>query len=129
MPLVEVAVGILWADDSVWIQCRRTRDSLQDYWEFPGGKLEQRETPVAALKRELEEEVGTQPERLELLLVQNYSYPEAEVRIYFFLCRFCTRPKLEQGRWVRPTQLSQYQLPPANDAVVERILRLCDSQV
>jgi len=129
VPLVKVAVGILWADDSVWIQRRQTRDSLQDYWEFPGGKLEQGETPVAALKRELEEEVGVRPERPELLLVQDYSYPEREVQIHFFLCRLCTRPKLEQGRWVQPSGLSQYRLPPANEAVVVRILRLRDSRV
>ena len=123
MPLVEVAVGVLWADDRVWIQRRRTRDSLQDCWEFPGGKLEQRETPLAALRRELEEEVGVKPRRPELLLVQDYSYPEGEVRIHFFLCRFGAQPKLERGRWVTPKQLSSYPLPPANDAVVRKI---CD---
>ncbi len=128
VPLVEVAVGILWADDKVWIQRRRTRNSLENFWEFPGGKLEERETPLAALRRELEEEVGVRPRRPELLLVQDYSYPEGEVRIHFFLCRFGAQPKLEQGRWVAPTQLSSYRLPPANDRVVKRIQRLSDSR-
>ena len=125
MPLVEVAVGILWADDLVWIQRRRTRDSLEHYWEFPGGKLEQRETPLAALRRELKEEVGVKPRRPELLLVQDYSYPEGEVRIHFFLCRFGVQPKLEQGRWVAPNELSSHRLPPANDAVVKKICEQC----
>ena len=128
VPLVEVAVGILWADNLVWIQRRQTRDSLEDYWEFPGGKLKQRETPVAALKRELEEEVGVEPQRPQLLLVQDYSYPEQEIRIHFFLCRFGARPKLAHGRWVTPTQLRRYRLPPANNAVAEKIRHLRDSR-
>lgn len=126
--LVEAAVAILWADDKVWIQRRRTKDSLENFWEFPGGKLEERETPLAALRRELEEEVGVKPRRPELLLVQNYSYPDAEVRIHFFLCRFGAQPKLEQGRWVTPTQLNSYRLPPANHSVVKKIQRLCGSR-
>ena len=128
VPLVEVAVGILWAEDSVWIQRRRTRNSLQDYWEFPGGKLEGRETPLAALRRELKEEVGVTLRHPELLLVQDYSYPEHKVRLHFFLCRFDGLPKLAEGRWVTPTLLSDYRLPPANESVVKRIQRLSESR-
>ena len=128
MPLVEVAVGILWAEDSVWIQRRLTPDSLEHYWEFPGGKLERRETPLAGLKRELEKKWASKLSGPNFFLVQDHSYPEGEVRIHFFLCRLGVQPKLEPGRWVTPKELSRYRLPPANDAVVEKIQRLRNSR-
>ena len=124
MRVVEVAVGILWADGKVWIQRRKTQDFLKDYWEFPGGKLNPGETPLEALKRELQEEIGILPQRAEPLLVQGYSYPDRELRIHFFLCRLSSRASLPQGHWVAPAQLNRYRLPPANDVVIEEIQSL-----
>ncbi len=55
----KVAVGIVInSDREILISQRRSTSSLAGYWEFPGGKCEQDESPEKALVRELSEEVG-----------------------------------------------------------------------
>jgi 8-oxo-dGTP diphosphatase len=56
-PLVNVAVGILVADDgSILLTKRPLGKPYEGYWEFPGGKVEEGEEIVDALKREFVEE-------------------------------------------------------------------------
>ena len=54
-----VAAIFVRESDSKILVCQRKKDQpLPLKWEFPGGKIEPGEEPVAALKRELEEELG-----------------------------------------------------------------------
>lgn len=43
---------------SIWMQRRQEEGILKNLWEFPGGKIEFNESPKAAAKREVLEEVG-----------------------------------------------------------------------
>ena len=121
--VVRVAVALLCRPGLVWVQKRRATGNFDGYWEFPGGKVESGETPVAALRREILEETGIRlsGRPIQLFWVQDYQYPERRVRIYFFLCRAGrARPKC-QGRWVESEVLRQLQMPPANRAVIDAI--------
>ena len=64
MRLIEVAAGIIWRGGRFLAAQRPTDKPLEGYWEFPGGKLEARETPSEALARELAEAIlRTDPNR------------------------------------------------------------------
>jgi len=83
-PVVEVAVGVLLRPDGQFLLTSRPPGKVYEgYWEFPGGKLEAGETVEAALRRELQEEIGVtigpaHPWRVELV-----DYPHALVRLHF----------------------------------------------
>ena len=122
-PRVDVAVGILLSQGRVWIQPRRTRDSLMGCWEFPGGKLKPGEGPRAGLRREVLEELGLD---LSEYQVESYgrarhSYPEQTVDIRFFLCRLPSPPPLDTGRWVELSRLSACRFPPANRSIIRKL--------
>ena len=125
-PRVEVAVAILLSQGRVWIQPRRTRDSLRGCWEFPGGKLERGESAGEGLKREVREELGLDLSEhpVQLYGRARHSYPEQTVDIRFFLCRLPSPPSLDTGRWVEPSRLSTYRFPPANRSIVRKLLEM-----
>ncbi|MDA2930288.1 EamA family transporter [Acidobacteria bacterium AH-259-O06] len=122
-PKVEVAAAILRTDGKVWIQKRQSTDHLEGYWEFPGGKVDPDESPYQALRREIHEELGLELDATpcDPIHIQEYSYPEREVRVHFFLVQLDSDSPLGSGQWVRLDQLDQFTFPPANQAVIEKI--------
>lgn len=85
--MVDVAVGVLLRPDGAFLLTSRPPGkAYAGFWEFPGGKLEPGETVLAALARELHEELGifieptenTAPWKIEL-----FEYPHAKVRLHF----------------------------------------------
>ena len=120
---VDVVVAILLSQGRVWIQPRRTRDSLRGCWEFPGGKLKAGEGPRAGLRREVREETGLDLSefQVELYGKARHSYPEQTVDIRFFLCRLPSLPPLVSGRWVELSRISAYRFPPANRSIVRKL--------
>ena len=55
---VKVVAAVIKRDDGRILVARRSSGGIGGDWEFPGGKVEQGETPEAALERELYEELG-----------------------------------------------------------------------
>ncbi len=83
--IVDVAAGILLqADGRFLLASRPIGKPYAGYWEFPGGKLEAGETALAALKRELIEELGIRVTAATPWIVQTFTYPHATVRLHFF---------------------------------------------
>ena len=83
-PLTQVAVGILvQADGQFLLTSRPAGKSYAGYWEFPGGKLEQGETVVQALRRELVEELGVTIGDATVWKVTEHDYPHALVRLHW----------------------------------------------
>ncbi len=82
---VDVAVGVLIDAEGRFLLASRPAGKVYaGYWEFPGGKVESGETVLAALARELHEELGIRIGGAEPWQVELVDYPHARVRLHFF---------------------------------------------
>ena len=88
-PVLAVAAAVLWQrqeGDWRYLLGRRAPGQFYEgYWEFPGGKIEAGETPLAALQREMHEELGVvvETEHVRPWIRRHFVYPHAIVRIDF----------------------------------------------
>jgi 8-oxo-dGTP diphosphatase len=85
---INVAVGILMkANGDVLLGQRPEGKPYAGYWEFPGGKVEEGEAILDALKREFMEELGVQIISAEPWCGVEHIYPHAHVRLHFYISR------------------------------------------
>jgi mutator protein MutT len=125
---IQVAAGLIRDGAGRYLITRRRRGShLAGLWEFPGGKLEAGETPAAGLRRELEEELGAIFATGELVETVRWEYPDRVVVLHFFDCRLesgAIVPREEQAmEWVEPARLADYDFPPADRELIQRLKR------
>jgi 8-oxo-dGTP diphosphatase len=86
IPHVEVVAAVLMSRDGQHfvLACRPEGKVYAGYWEFPGGKIEAGETPLQALTRELQEELGIHVTEANPWIVRDFDYPHAKVHIRFW---------------------------------------------
>ncbi|MBI1417177.1 MAG: 8-oxo-dGTP diphosphatase MutT [Limimaricola sp.] len=114
------AVALIDVDNRVLLAQRPEGKSMAGLWEFPGGKVEEGETPEAALIRELHEElgIGTWSSCLAPLAFASHGYPDFHLLMPLFVCRrWEGTPHGHEGqtlKWVRPQALRDYPMPPAD---------------
>jgi 8-oxo-dGTP diphosphatase len=114
------AVALIDADGRVLLAQRPEGKAMAGLWEFPGGKVEQGETPEAALIRELHEElgIGTWASCLAPLTFASHAYPDFHLLMPLFACRkWDGTPQSREGqalKWVRPSDLRDYPMPAAD---------------
>ncbi len=124
-PLVLVAaVALLDPDGRVLLARRPQGKSMAGLWEFPGGKLQEGETPEQAVVRELAEELGvdTRESCLAPLAFASHAYEDFHLVMPLFVCRVWkgqARPlEGQELAWVRPPRLWDYPMPPADRPLV-----------
>ena len=87
-PITEVAAGILLDSQGRYLLGQRPAGKpYAGYWEVPGGKIEKGESVFAALKRELQEELGIEIQSSEELTILEHDYPHAYVRLHVSVIR------------------------------------------
>lgn len=86
MKTVRVVAGIIIEDGKVFAT-QRGYGEFKDGWEFPGGKIEQGETPEEAVVREIMEELDTEVEVKELFDTVEYDYPKFHLSMDCFICK------------------------------------------
>ena len=127
---IEVSVGVIVRDGRIFIQKRPANGLMPNLWEFPGGKINEGESPRKAVVREIEEELGIGVRPLEKLALIRHSYTRFRVTLHAYLCEVCDLPPRKEPvpraavecRWVLPTELALYPFPAANRRLIGILL-------
>ena len=94
-------------------------------WEFPGGKIEDGETPQIALVREIKEEPDTIVEVGELIDIIEYDYPSFHLSMDCFWCEVVEGElkllEAEDAKWLNRDELDSVQWLPADLKIIDRI--------
>ena len=128
--LLVAAVALVDADGRVLLAQRPEGKTLAGLWEFPGGKVEPDETPEETIVREVFEEVGleTKIACLAPLTFASHSYEDFHLLMPLYVCRrfWGTATPLEGQRlkWVRPRDLRNYPMPPADEPLIPFLIDL-----
>jgi|SRR5580704_2312484 8-oxo-dGTP diphosphatase len=122
--MLVAAVVLIDPDGRVLLAQRPEGKHMAGLWEFPGGKVHPGETPEGALIRELDEELGINVEAscLAPFTFASHAYPEFHLLMPLYVCRkwsgIVTAREGQQLKWVRPAQLADYPMPPADKPLV-----------
>ena len=121
---IVVAAAIIMEDGKIFAT-QRGYGEFKDGWEFPGGKIEQGETPELALKREVREELDTEIEVGELFDTVEYDYPNFHLTMHCFLCTIKSGKLIlkehEAARWLTRKLLDSVDWLPADKGLIEQI--------
>lgn len=125
MSVVEVAVAVILDSEkrAVLVSQRAQDVHLAGCWEFPGGKLEARESPLQALQREIAEELGIHVVDATPILTLPYRYPEKDVLLHIFRVDcYDGSPTAQEGQPLRfqpIVSLQPAQFPAANLPIIK----------
>lgn len=129
MKTVRVVAAIIKAENEkgepTIFATQRGYGEFKDGWEFPGGKIEEGETPKEALKREIREELETEIAVGELLGTIEYDYPAFHLSMDCFWAEIVSGNLIlkehEAARWLSKEELDSVEWLPADISLIEKI--------
>lgn len=129
MKTIRVVAAVIKAMDennkSIIFVTQRGYGDLKGGWEFPGGKIEEGETPQAALKREIMEELDTQIDVGELIDTIEYDYPTFHLSMDCFWCEIIKGDLVlkehEAAKWLDIDNIDSVEWLPADITLIEKI--------
>ena len=129
MKTVKVVAAVITASnengEKIIFATQRGYGEFKDGWEFPGGKVESGETPQAALKREIMEELETEIEVGELIETIEYDYPTFHLSMDCFWAEIVKGDLVlrehEAAKWLTKEQLESVDWLPADLGLVEKV--------
>lgn len=127
LPILNVACALI--EDQQRLLAAQRSQSMPEagLWEFPGGKLEEAESPEACLKREILEELGIEIRILRALKPVETLQPQRILRLLPFVCEWVSgQPQaLEHARllWADSAQLLGLDWIPADLIILENYLQ------
>lgn len=129
MKIVRVVAAVIKAinenGEPIIFATQRGYGDFKGGWEFPGGKIEEGETPQEALKREIQEELDTEIEVGELIDTVEYDYPTFHLSMDCFWCEIVKGDLVlkehEAARWLKKDELGSVDWLPADVTLVEAV--------
>ncbi|MEA1990050.1 MAG: Nudix family hydrolase [Pseudomonadota bacterium] len=126
---IDIAIGVLQKETRICLSLRQQHQSHANHWEFPGGKIEQGETPIEALKREFLEELAVETHNWQPLIVIPWDYEKVSVRLHVYTTdEYASEPIGNEGqlvKWFDIADLHELTFPAANKGVL-MALQLAD---
>lgn len=124
MKKIEVVAAIIIENNKIFAT-QRGYGEFAGGWEFPGGKVEEGETPKEALVREIREELDTEIEAGKLFHTIEYDYPSFHLTMHCFLATVKSGELVlkehEDAKWLAKDELASVNWLPADIEVVERL--------
>jgi 8-oxo-dGTP diphosphatase len=123
--VIPVVAAVIEVNDRLLLTRRQAGVHLEGMWEFPGGKVDEGESHVDALRRELREELDADVSVQELIFQTAHDYPDRTVALYFYKCRLLRDPTPMLGQemqWVPRAQLASLGFPAADAELITRLM-------
>jgi len=126
----DVTAAVIYNDGKVLLTRRASGEKHAGWWEFPGGKIEDGETPEHCLQRELMEELGITAVIGALVAESIFAYDAGAIRLLAYQTEIIsgqlTLRVHDEYRWVDASKLCTFRLLPADKPIAEK-LRETDS--
>ena len=128
-PPIKVVAGLIFRNDQLLICQRRATAAFALKWEFPGGKVENNESGVAALQRELKEELAVEVREAELFAQYEHSYEDGPtVFLQFYqVTNFAGEPRnlvFQHMLWADLDKLKEFDFLVGDRRLIEQIVGL-----
>lgn len=124
MKTIRVVAAVI-RDGSRIFATQRGYGEYKDGWEFPGGKIEEGETPQEALAREINEELDTEIEVGEYIDTIEYDYPNFHLSMDCFWCKILDGDLVlkehEAAKWLDKNTIDDVDWLPADITIIDRI--------
>jgi mutator protein MutT len=129
LPHKHIGVAIIVNQDKqILIDKRLPTGLMANLWEFPGGKIEEGETVIDCIEREIKEELGIDIKVNEHLIDINHTYSQffLTLSVYFAQIIAGIPQSLEcaEIRWVKANELPQFEFPEANQIIIQRLTEI-----
>ena len=121
--IIRVTAAILEKDGKILIAKREKGDELfAGLWEFPGGKIEEGETPEECMARELKEELDIEVEVGELITSNKHKYPHGIFELLAYRVKHISGKIIlndhDEIKWVTADEMSNFEFPPADIPII-----------
>ncbi len=124
MKTIRVVAAVI-RDENRIFATQRGYGEYKDGWEFPGGKIEEGETPQQALKREIMEELDTEIIVGDFIDTIEYDYPNFHLSMDCFWCRMVngnlTLKEHEAAKWLDRNSIDSVDWLPADITLIEKV--------
>ncbi|MBT9840087.1 (deoxy)nucleoside triphosphate pyrophosphohydrolase [Blautia sp. MCC283] len=129
MKTIKVVAAVIKAvnknGEDIIFATQRGYGEFKDGWEFPGGKIEEGETPQESLKREIMEELDTEISVGELIDTIEYDYPTFHLSMDCFWCEVIkgnlVLKEAEDAKWLKKNELDKVDWLPADVELIGKI--------
>jgi len=127
-----VTAAIIINQNQILLARRKIGQKLEGYWEFPGGKIEQNETPQSCLERELLEELNVVAKAGEIIAESIYEYSHGAIKLIaietILLSNKIQLSVHDKVEWVPLKDICNFKLAPADIPIAKQLKeRICSS--